>query len=543
MTFENFIPPRVKKVLEITGEVPADFETTKKKFTEIQPACNYKVSKSFSASDKNLDAILIQSTAIGNLQNAELVKLIKAAAKNLNPRGRLIFVLENMGYAENVMAILEGQPLKFKVTLSKVELEQAIQAAGLKEFSALNAVRRVGVNRGVAEAAKVDLSVFAYIISATPEKLPPRTVIQMAVGESLVCGHKRIFEPRSFITTEPNISFLLHNSRQDYKLFTPQEFDRRIYINQRISFKTFENGRNLFYKMKNAGYLFIEEIDDNPIIWKKDYEGSGNINFIGVHAVQTSTEYLADYFRQFNPNVKVFANQLKTISPLRDFKKENKFPVRILFAAVNRDAEFKEILPILNQFAQKYGDKIIYKVIAKTELFNALQTPNKILVGDPNYYNGQFVDYEKYLQTLRETDIALLPLVDNEFNRSKSDLKFIECGACGATALASSVVYPQTVKDGENGLIFHDLKEFAQKLEFLIENREKRFKLATAAYNYVKNNRLLCQHYEERLDWYFELFARLDELNKETQARIEKLAPLFEGKNNSNAEIIIPDER
>ena len=57
----------------------------------------------------------------------------------------------------------------------------------------------------------------------------------------------------------------------------------------------------------------------------------------------------------------------------------------------------------------------------------------------------------------------------------------------------------------------------------------------------------MSQHYEERLDWYNELFERLDELNAETQARIDEIAPNFQTENppqieekNSNAEIIIP---
>ena len=214
-------------------------------------------------------------------------------------------------------------------------------------------------------------------------------------------------------------------------------------------------------------------------------------------------------------------------------------------------------MPLLNKLAQEYGNKINFKILANKEHFDALQTENKILVGSPDFYNGQFVPYEKYLQTLRESDIALLPLLDNEFNRSKSDLKFIECASCGAAVLASSVAYSKTVKDGENGFIYNDKKEFSQKLKLLIDNKEKRYEVATAAYDYVLHNRLLSQHYEERLDWYFELLAKLDELNAETQARIDKIAPKFkdekppvvqntnapiEGKLGPNAEIIIPDE-
>ena len=553
MTFENFIPPRAKSVLELIGEVPADFETSKEKFLEIQPACKYTVEKKLPKSKNKFDAILIQSALIGNLENFELIKLIKDAANFLTPQGRLIFTLENVGFAENIMAILEGKPLKCKVTLTKVELESAINSAGLNEFNILNAGRRVPVARGIVEAAKIDVAVFQYIISATPQALPEKTSIQISIGESLVCGAKRVFDPLNFLATVPNLSVFFHDSNKTYRILHEEQFPTRVFINQRISFPSFTEGKIFFDKLSKAGYVYVEEIDDNPIIWRKSYENNGFINFIGVHAIQTSTEYLAERLRQFNPQVKVFANQLRRIAPLRDFKKESKKnnPVQIFFGAVNRDKDFLDILPILNQFAQEYGDKINFKIIANKELFDMIETKNKILVGDPNFYNGQFVALEKYEQTLQESDIALLPLLDNEFNRSKSDLKFIECAGNGAAVLASSVVYPQTVKDGENGFIFNDHDEFAKKLRLLIDNKEKRYDLATAAYDYVKNNRLLSQHYEERLDWYRELLAKLPELNAAAQARIDKVAPKFkdekppqvEGKKEPNAEIVIPDMR
>ena len=552
MTFEDFIPPRAKNVLEVTGEVPADFEVTKEEFLQIQPDCKYTVAKNLSTFDEKFDAILFQSAAFGNLENQKLVEFIKDAAKLLNPHGRLIFTLDNIGYVENITAILEGQPLNLKVTLSKIELDEAISDAGLNQFNFMNAARRVEAPRKLVELSKIDISVFKYIISAMPEELPPKSSIQVSIGEKIVCGLKRVFEPLNAIATEPNMKIFYHESKKVYNVLKAEDFQKRIFINQRISFSTFTEGKVFFEKLKNAGYLYVGEIDDNPVIWGDDYNKTGFVNFRGVHAIQTSTEYLADYLRQFNPNVKVFANQLKKIAPLRDFKNQKKSPVRIFFGAVNRDAEFMDILPILNQFAKKYGDRIQFKIIARIKRFNALETKNKVMIGSPDYYDGQFVDYETYLQTLRESDIALLPLLDNEFNRSKSDLKFIECGACGAAVLASSVVYPKTVEDGVNGLIFNDKKEFAQKLQLLIENRVKRYEIATAAYDYVKNNRLLSQHYEERLDWYNELFERLDELNAQTQERIDEMAKDFpdepppqipqntEGKRGKNEEIIIP---
>lgn len=554
MTFETFIPPRAKNVLEVTGEGGADFQDSKENFLAIQPECNYIVEKNFADSDKKFDAIILQNNLIENLSHDELVELIKNFSAKLEKRGTLIFTLNNISYAENVMAILQGQPLKFKTTLSKVELQKAISDAKLNQLRAMSAGRRLNLPRSLVELAKVDTSVFMHIITATPEELPPKTLLQYSIGENLVCAPIRIHLPNSFFVTEPNISTSATLSGQPYKIFSAQEFKNRIFINQRISFSSFARSKKFFNQLTNAGYLYLSEMDDHPILWEKDYKSSGFMNFVSVHAVQTSTRFLADFLGQFNPHVKIFPNQLRRLLPPRNFDAEKNKPVTIFFGALNRDKEFHELLPILGQFAKDYGNKIAFKILARKNLFDSLQAENKILIGDPAQYDAQFVPYARYEDALKTSDIALLPLQDNIFNRAKSDLKFIECANCGAVALASPVVYSDVIKDGENGFIFNNLKEFSDKLKMLIDNPTKRREVAENAYSYVKHNRLMSQHYEERLAWYFELLERLPELTKEAQERIEKIAPQFKDEveeipppqNNSegilgpNAEIIIP---
>ena len=556
MTFETFIPPRANNVLEITGEVGENFQTTQENFLAIQPDCKYIVEKNFVDGDEKFDAIILQNNLIENLSHDELVALIKKFSAKLQKRGTLIFTLNNIAYAENVMSILEEKPPKFKTTLTKVELEQAIVDADLNRLRAMNAARRMNLPRSLVEISKTDVSVFMHIITATPEELPPKTLIQYSIGENLVCAPIRIHMPNSFFVTEPNISTSAALSGQAYKLFTKKDFGNRIFINQRISFNSFAKGKKLFDQLNNAGYLYISEMDDHPILWENDYQNSGYINFVSVHAVQTSTKYLADFLSQYNPHVKIFPNQLRRLLPERNFDAEfqqKDRPVTIFFGALNRDKEFNELLPILNQFAKDYGKKISFKILARQKWFDSLQAENKILVGDPAQYDAQFVPYARYEDALKTSDIALLPLQDNKFNRAKSDLKFIECANAGTVALASPVVYSDVVKDGENGFIFKDLKDFSAKLKLLIDNADKRRAVAENAYNYVKHNRLMSQHYEERLNWYFELLAKLPELTAEAQARIEKLAPQFkdeppelpqqnnpEGFLEPNAEIIIP---
>lgn len=555
MTFETMIPPRSETVLEITGEQAADFQSSKDNYLLIQPKCNYTVAKDFSGIDGKFDAVLIQSAVIGNMQKDELVTLIKSAAEKLNKRGTLIFTLDNIAFADNVMAILQGQAPKFKITLTKTELSDAIKDAGVNEYRSLNASRRANVPQGLRDISKTEPLIFCYILVATVEEMPPKYLIQSIIGEKLVCAPVRIHRPNAFLSTEPNIYTASSNVDQPYHIFPKEQYENRIMINQRMTFPTFTNGVKFFDNMKSQGYLYLEEIDDNPVLWEQSYEKTAWINFISVHAIQTSTEFLADFLREYNPHVKVFDNQLQRLLPPRDFdaefKQENR-PTTIFFGALNRDKEFEEILPVLNELAKKYGNKVFFKILARQNLFDSLESDSKKLIGDSRIYEGQFVPYERYERELYTSDIALLPLQDNKFNRAKSDLKFLECAACGVAALASPVVYSEVIKDGENGFIFYDTRQFKQKLETLIENRDKRREMVTAAYEYVKHNRLMSQHYQERLDWYKELFAKLPELTAEAQARIDKEAPRFKdevpvetvarpaGNSNQLAEIIIP---
>ena len=565
MTFETFIPARSKTVLELIGDAPADFETTEKNFLEVQPDCNYTVAKSLTDVKGLFDAILVQSPLIGRLDNEKLVLLIKKIAIRLKLGGTLIFTLDNIGHADNITAILEDKPLKFKVTLNHEELSDAIEEAGLSILRSLNAGRPTSVKRKIAEVSNTELSVFTYIFTAYKSTPPKKTMVQTLIGESTVCAPARVHMPNAFFMAEPNVFIVSSPVGKKYKIFEREQFEDRIFINQRMCFPSFAVGLDFFRMLRRKGILFISEMDDHPVLWEDDYKKTAWINFRAVHAIQTSTPYLADYLSQYNPHVTVFANQLRRLPPPRDFDDEfkQKKPVTIFFGALNRDGDFIELLPILNRFANQYGDKIAFKILARKNLFDALEAENKTFIGDMKKYEGQFVPYDVYEAAIRSSDIAILPLRDNEFNRSKSDLKFIECAGSGCVVLASPVVYSKTIEEGRTGFIYRDDREFVTKLNLLVKNKNLRRMVADNAYAYVKRERLMSQHYMERLEWYRELLLRLPELTAEAAKRIEKFIPMFkkeieefrkrfaqnreqlpynsEGDSNGGAEIIIPN--
>ena len=528
--FANLIPPNARSIIEFVDEEIENLETTelKEKYLQINFDCDYKISNTFDIDIDNVDVMIFNSESFGRMTVKKLSSLIKKISQHLKDDGLMLFVLENVSYAENITALIEGKPPTVKATMVFDELQEAITSADMKSMKSFSTTHATSIKRAIAEVAETQLDVnnhVSVVVKNSAAANLKKTLIQSYLGEVLVCANIRVNEPNNFIAAKPNVFTTSTKSGETLSLYKKNDYDAKIFINQRVSSDTLEKGLDMFDNISKRGYLFIEEMDDNPILWRQKYEEIKFISFIGCHAIQTSTNVLVDFFKQFNPNVKVFENQLKELPPRRDFKAEiaKREPITVFFGALNRDKDFAEILPAVNKIAADYGENILFKVIAKTQLFDSIESRNKIMIGKKEIYNGQYVPYEEYEQALRTSHIALLPLRDNLFNRSKSDLKFIECAGNGAVVLASPTVYAKTVRDGETGFIYHDVKEFYDKFKILINNQNKRMQMAENAYEYVKNNRLLSQHYLERWNWYQELIARLPELNEEAQKRIELL--------------------
>ncbi len=329
--------------------------------------------------------------------------------------------------------------------------------------------------------------------------------------DSQVCGTMRVLEPDKLSATIPGVRTISAAKTADLNVGLPQE--EKVFIWQRRILHYPRDLQKLKFLLEKD-YLIVAEIDDNPLR-RPEYAQNNYLSYRGCHCVQTSTEPLANFLRQYNPNVAVFPNQLTRILPLSDHNSPNGNYPTIFFGAVNRENDWKELMPIINQILSDYQDKIKFKVIHDHLFFESLNTANK------EFY--QFCSYDKYLEILGSCNIGLLPLNDNQINRMKSDLKFVECAGYGVAVLASSTVYQKSINDGETGLIYYSLSDFAGKFRQLIINQELRQKIVVQAFNWVKNNRLLCQHYRQRRDWYLQMRDELPRLNKELKNRVPAL--------------------
>lgn len=98
----------------------------------------------------------------------------------------------------------------------------------------------------------------------------------------------------------------------------------------------------------------------------------------------------------------------------------------------------------------------------------------------------------KHAAGVREAriDLAIAPLVDNAFNRSKSDLKWLEYSICGIPAVFSDVApYREALTHGVNGwVVKNDTASWVAAIEHLLRNDELRLTLARNAFETVRNH-------------------------------------------------------
>ena len=209
----------------------------------------------------------------------------------------------------------------------------------------------------------------------------------------------------------------------------------------------------------------------------------------------------------------MFPNQLAQLPVLK--KPRGPHPVRLFFGALNREADWQPYLQDINEVLGRLGAEAEVVVIHDRQLYEALGAEKKVF--------QPFCPYSRYIELLRSCDVAWLPLEDNRFNRMKSDLKFLECAGHQVAALASPTVYQETIRDGVTGFLYRSREEFGRRLAQLLRDGGVRRQLSANAYAWVKQERLLSQHYRRRYEWYQFLAAHKERLDAELLQRAPEI--------------------
>jgi glycosyltransferase involved in cell wall biosynthesis len=114
-------------------------------------------------------------------------------------------------------------------------------------------------------------------------------------------------------------------------------------------------------------------------------------------------------------------------------------------------------------------------------------------VGHPRVEVAEWVQVPRYYQALRalELDVFVAPLVDDPFNRCKSDLKLLEAGIMGWPILCSNLGPYADRADAVPALRVGDTRDWVEALLALVDDLERRNALGARARDWVRQHRMI----------------------------------------------------
>ena len=235
-------------------------------------------------------------------------------------------------------------------------------------------------------------------------------------------------------------------------------------------------------RIKKKGIPLIYDFDDS--IWILDTsEGNKKWEWLKnpgktkkiikiADLVFAGNKHLAEYAKQFNTNVKIIPTTVDTDKFEPDLSKRKKEQIVIGWSgSITTIKHFNLIVPTLIKLKNKYGDKIIFKV-----------------VGDSSYENkelgivGTAWSPDTEVDVLNSFDIGIMPLPDDKWAKGKCGLKGLSYMALEIPTVMSPVgVNCEIIENGVNGFLAKDEDEWLKILSALIEDEELRSKTGKKA--------------------------------------------------------------
>lgn len=153
-----------------------------------------------------------------------------------------------------------------------------------------------------------------------------------------------------------------------------------------------------------------------------------------------------------------------------------------------------EIEPALRQLAEKYPNLMLH-VISR----------GKFTINGVNVKNIEWNEKDE-TQLLRQIDIGIMPIPDNEWSKGKCALKAIQYMAAGIPVVCSNIgANREVVRDKTDGYLVDTLSEWESALEILISNHELRYQMGTSGRTRVQKHYTLDTAAELMSKWLSEL--------------------------------------
>jgi tetratricopeptide (TPR) repeat protein len=222
---------------------------------------------------------------------------------------------------------------------------------------------------------------------------------------------------------------------------------------------------------------------------------------VTADGVQTSTGFLAQKWRERGANtVAVFPNQLVAVDPLPQVPDR---PLTIGWGgSPGHFADWYQLAPLLTQWLAAHPE--VHLSVMTHELAHSF-----VPLEPHRYHFTRFGSLGDYVRFLKSLDIGLAPLIPTDYNRGRSDVKFLEYASQGVAGIYADLEpYQSSVVHGMTGLLSQSPEQTIEHLESLRTDPAFRARLRHQAHEYVLHHRRLCDNVVQRVDWYQSLLKR-----------------------------------
>ena len=210
-------------------------------------------------------------------------------------------------------------------------------------------------------------------------------------------------------------------------------------------------------------------------------------------AVIVSTKTMADRIKLINKNVYIWENSIDDglINPFNESIANNSEGADIGY--VGTQTHLKDLMSVLGSLEKGvYG--LAYRPSVEFLGVSDDIRIAKLLSWSCNVKILPVIgDYNTFLQTMQcrpHWKVGLAPLADNLFNRSKSDIKFLDYAVSGVVGVYSDTPVYASVVDGVTGFLAAP-DQFGTVVRRLLEDPEARHVVRRQAREYVLNHRVL----------------------------------------------------
>ena len=261
-----------------------------------------------------------------------------------------------------------------------------------------------------------------------------------------------------------------------------------------------------------TGAKLIVDLDDDPSHINEDhpdYQALAVREDMRIRMVKiadhlvVATQEIADAVKHLNPRITVIPNAIDPkIWEVKKRKKNKNRNIRIgWIASGSHIADMPIIKPVMEIILKKYPNvEFHFAGITWNEMKG-----NRVFHHVGRGAEGYLVFPEWYANL--GIDIAIAPLKDTQFNRCKSNIKWLEASMLELPMVASDVTPYRSIRHATTGFLASNTEQWVKYLSFLIENAQKRRQIGKNAKTEVLKNWTI----DKQLPKYEELFQKITE--------------------------------